>query len=442
MTSAFLQWCDANGIDTSKITITTDAATDDRTVHAACDIVPGDVVLAVPFERCVSTPGLKCGVTACPLDGDEGVDSSKQYFTPSERLAATLAKLRDDAERGQGEGEAYAPYVLGGLRDDIVDGPVFTWTNQEIAELQFPRAIGNCAKTKVRDGKVMKKLRETLPSESWVTKFPWALANARSRAIDLERGESFLAPGLDMFNHSHANANVKWESNAEGDAASVFLKATTRVSAGEELVVTYACEPAESFLLHMGFVGGMNPFDRVELWGSLAEAADWFAETFKSESGDVVLDKAAAREAAEELERQQRARERVAMVGLSSAGGATDDVSAELKLREMQNLMFGPSVGWKMDYDEALWMMFRHFTQALMPQEHADHIVMHAIKKRCEELLISMPTTIEEDEKIFSDENTPKRLKLAAEFRMYKKALLIRHLQSDAVKGGGGGASS
>ena len=60
----------------------------------------------------------------------------------------------------------------------------------------------------------MKKLRETLPSESWVTKFPWALANARSRAIDLERGESFLAPGLEMSISSKANANVNWESKA------------------------------------------------------------------------------------------------------------------------------------------------------------------------------------------------------------------------------------
>lgn len=82
------------------------------------------------------------------------------------------------------------PYV----RDDIVDGPVFTWTNQEIAELQFPRAIGNCAKTKVRDGKVMKKLRETLPSESWVTKFPWALDQFHHRLGGRRRARRARAP--------------------------------------------------------------------------------------------------------------------------------------------------------------------------------------------------------------------------------------------------------
>jgi len=428
MSSEFLQWCASKRINTSKISIQTCEKTQDRTVFAACDLLPGDVVLAVPFAALISTPGLRCGLSQCPLDVDGVVDVSKAHFTSSERLASTLAEAREVAEdsvaldaRG---------YVADCLRDDVHDGPVFTWSDDDVRELQFPRAIANVMKIKARDARVVDRVFDVARGASWTKRFRWALAVVRSRAVDLERDESFLAPGLDMFNHSHANANVKWEASDGGEREWIHLKATTRCAAGEELLVTYACAPSETFLLHMGFVGGFNPSDRCELWGTLAEAANWFTETFKSEEGEEVLDKIAAQEIAEELERQQRARERVAMVGLSS--GAHDDASAELKLREMQNLVFGPSVGWKMDYDEALWEMFRHFTRALMPTERADVIVRHAINKRCEEVLLSMPTTIEEDEMIFSNEQTPPRLKLAAEFRMYKKALLIRHLQSAA----------
>jgi histone-lysine N-methyltransferase SETD3 len=181
----------------------------------------------------------------------------------------------------------------------------------------------------------------------------------------------------------------------------------------------------------MGFVGAMNPYDRVELWSSLSHAADWFAETFRSESGEIVLDKAAGRAVADELEAQQRARERASIVGL--AGGAPANESAELKLREIQSTLMGPSVGWTTSYDEALWLMFRHFSQALMPDENPDHYVMHAIKKRCEEILLSMKTTIEEDEALFSAEDTPRRLRLAVEYRLYKKCILVRQLQGAEV---------
>ena len=176
----------------------------------------------------------------------------------------------------------------------------------------------------------------------------------------------------------------------------------------------------------------MKPYDRVELWTSLEAAADWLAETFKSERGEVVLDKAAGRQVAMELEAQQRARERASIVGLAGGADVVADESAEIRLREVQSTLMGPSVGWKTDYDEALLLMFRHFTKALMPDENADHIVLHAIKKRCEEMLMSMRTTIEEDEKLFSAEDTPPRLRLAVEFRLYKKCLLVKHLQESS----------
>ena len=58
---------------------------------------------------------------------------------------------------------------------------------------------------------------------------------------------------------------------------------------------------------------------------------------------------------------------------------------------------------------------------------------MHAIKKRCEEILLSMKTTIEEDEALFSAEDTPRRLRLAVEYRLYKKCILVRQLQGAEV---------
>lgn len=414
-------FADARGIIRTAVDIVLDDATSERSARARADgenILPGGVLLTVPFRACVGTSGLLCGYTRCPLD--DGVPgSSRALFTASDRLAATLAALATSED-----GEGWAGYA--DALPAVVDAPTTTWTRSEMAELEFVRAIGNCVKVKSRDETVERAIAEKYGGETgWVKKFAWARACVRSRAVDLERGESFLAPVMDMINHSHSNANVKWDSSDDGE--SVVLRALRTVAPGEELLTQYACEPSESFLLHMGFVGGMNPFDRVELWPSLASAADWFAETFRSDSGEVVLDKATAQEVANELEAQQRARERASIVGLSA--GTDVDESAELRLRDIQSTLMGPSVGWKTDYDEALWLMFRHFTQALMPDENADQIVLHAIKKRCEDLLMSMRTTIEEDEKLFSDPNTPARLRLAVEFRLYKKCLLVRHLQ-------------
>ena len=420
----FLAWCTSRGIDCSSIELVTDSQSGARAVHSAAHkskVSPGSEVLKVPFAACVSTPGLRCGFTQCPLD--EGiVDASKGTYAPSERLAATLAYMASS------RGEGWRAYSDALPRE--VDGPTYTWSHEEIAECQISRGIGNVAKTKAKDRAVMTGLIEKYgASTEWVEKFPWALRCVRSRAVDLERGESFLAPMLDMCNHSHGEANVRWEAAKSGDA--VVLIALTKIEPGEELKVRYACEPAESFLTNMGFVGGMNPFDRVELWGSLREASIWFTETFRSESGEIVMDKASAIGVADELDAQQRARERASVVGLSG-GASVDDFGMELKLREMQHTLMGPSVGWKMDYDEALWLMFRLFIQTLMPNEDADRVVARAIKKRCEELLLSFKTTIEEDEALFSALETPARLRTAVEYRLFKKCLLVKHLRVDA----------
>ena len=113
-----------------------------------------------------------------------------------------------------------------------VDSPVTGWTNEEIGEMQFARGIGNCAKVKARDAGTVKKLMETHGEESWAKHWTWALARAcASRAVDLERGESFLAPVLDMLNHSHGSANVKWDASEDGEA--VVLRALTTVAPGK-----------------------------------------------------------------------------------------------------------------------------------------------------------------------------------------------------------------
>lgn len=410
------------GIELNDVEIYEDERTNDRSVRVreGSTLKTNSVALRVPFSACVGTSGLRCGKNVCPLD-DGAVGSSREFYTASDRLAATLAATRAE----NGTHQAYCVALPG-----RVETPTTEWTKAEIGELGFVRAIANCAKTKSRDDEVERRLLEKYGAESWAKHFAWARACVRSRAVGLEHGESFLAPVLDMVNHSHTAANVKWDPSDDGDA--VVLRALRTIESGEELLTQYACEPAESFLLHMGFVGGMNPYDRVELWTSLEAAADWFAETFKSERGEVVLDKAAGRQVAMELEAQQRARERASIVGLAGGADVVADESAEIRLREVQSTLMGPSVGWKTDYDEALWLMFRHFTKALMPDENADHIVLHAIKKRCEEMLMSMRTTIEEDEKLFSAEDTPPRLRLAVEFRLYKKCLLVKHLQESS----------
>lgn len=53
---------------------------------------------------------------------------------------------------------------------------------------------------------------------------------------------------------------------------------------------------------------------------------------------------------------------------------------------------------------------------------------MYVIKKCCEEVLLLMKMIIEEDEKLFSVEDTSSRLRVAVEYRLFKKCLFVKYL--------------
>ena len=162
----------------------------------------------------------------------------------------------------------------------------------------------------------------------------------------------------------------------------------------------------------MGFLGGHNQWDSVELFKTLRHAAKWYSQTFKSEQGETVVDLQKAFAVADAFGKQT---------------GRADD---ELRL------------GWGGRVADVLVDMLVYFNKQIMPDEDPEKMAAHAVKVRCDELLTAMPTTPDADlewlEKMSKDGDATgdatekarmERKKLAVEYRLRKKGLLMHFIE-------------
>ena len=442
----FVQWCTARGCDLRKVDLrdsprdskdfvndageaigSADDAARGRGVYAVADIKAGERVLTVPYSACISQAGLGRGASAL-ADAKLPFENA----TPSECVAWNLLVARGgDASTNE---DTWKPYV--DALPAVVDSPTSgLWDRKEVAELQIGEAVFKAALTLGKDAKTARTIAASgaVPGEGadgigFAERWAWALSCVRSRAIELScdgRGgatETMLVPYVDMLNHAHVDPNVEWTAVAVPDDDEganrteqklvVALLARRDVRAGEELTICYAAESSlDGFCLFMGFLGGHNPHDSVELFKTTAHAAAWYADAFKSETGETVVDKAKA-------------------AAVAAAFAKRAGPGLELRL------------GWGGRVSDVLVDMLVYFNKQIMPDDDPQAMAAHAVRVRCSELVAALPTSAEEDlawleERSGRKENEAdreacrrdERRKLAVEYRLRKKALLQHFIE-------------
>jgi histone-lysine N-methyltransferase SETD3 len=385
-------------------------------------------VLTVPYSACISQAGLGKGAGSL-ADAKLPFENA----TPAECVAWHLLVARGgDASTNQ---DTWKPYV--DALPAAVDSPTSgLWDRKEVAELQIGEAVFKAALTLGKDAKNARTIAASgaLPGggdeRDFAERWAWALSCVRSRAIELSSDgqggatRAMLVPYVDMLNHKHVDPNVEWTTVAvpDDDASAsenktklvVALLAKKDVRAGEELTICYSAETSlDGFCLFMGFLGGHNPHDSVELFKTTAHAAAWYVDAFKSESGERVVDPAKA-----------------AAVAAAFANKAGPGV--ELRM------------GWGGRVADVLVDMLVYFNKQIMPDDDPQKMAAHAVRVRCSELIAALPTAAEEDLAWLEKQNARRegagddgeesrrrdeRRKLAVEYRLRKKALLQHFIE-------------
>ena len=405
-----------------------DDAARGRGVYAVVDIKAGERVLIVPYSACISQAGLGKGAGSL-ADAKLPFENA----TPAECVAWHLLVARGgDASTNR---DAWKPYV--DALPAAVDSPTSgLWDRKEVAELQIGEAVFKAALTLGKDAKTARTIAASgaLPgggdARDFAYRWQWSLSCVRSRAIELSSDgqggatRAMLVPYVDMLNHKHVDPNVEWTTVAvpDDDASAsenktklvVALLAKKDVRAGEELTICYSAETSlDGFCLFMGFLGGHNPHDSVELFKTTAHAAAWYGDAFKSESGERVVDPAKA-----------------AAVAAAFANKAGPGV--ELRM------------GWGGRVADVLVDMLVYFNKQIMPDDDPQKMAAHAVRVRCSELIAALPTAAEEDLAWLEKQNARRegagddgeesrrrdeRRKLAVEYRLRKKALLQHFIE-------------
>jgi hypothetical protein len=448
-------------------------------VDAPTMIKKGERILFVPFACCVGTQGLRVGT------GGDSLPPFEQA-TSSERLAAELLRQRDLKEKSE-----FYPYI--NALPKVIDSPTCgTWTTEEIKEMQFADAIGTCAKTLARDSVNVEmhfKKEETTATRScrnWTKKeWAWAMANARSRAVEIDAdigdvgnnegrmppSGAFVAPFIDMCNHTHVDPAAFWRpaysEKKKKEIEGMNLKTTSQheeapseqeqeknkpdgvelvarrdLEPGDEITVSYAVADSDTFLLFGGFVTeSRNPRDTVELWRTLPESATWLSEKLvdagSSEQNAMAIPLEYSKGVAYAIVEQRRQHILEAM-GQNKADVNKFDW-------DKSGLDESIRAGWNFARDEAHHAMFSFIVQNVMqPDNDNDQLYRQVLIGRITELLQSLPTSMEEDVQIMEqcvsilDDNNDNndnetrlkalRLKTVCRYRGQKKAILHQWL--------------
>ena len=305
-----------------------------------------------------------------------------------------------------------------------------------MAELQIGEAVFKAALTLGKDAKTARTIAASgaLPgggdARDFAYRWQWSLSCVRSRAIELSSDgqggatRAMLVPYVDMLNHKHVDPNVEWTTVAvpDDDASAsenktklvVALLAKKDVRAGEELTICYSAETSlDGFCLFMGFLGGHNPHDSVELFKTTAHAAAWYVDAFKGESGERVVDR--------RKRRRWRRRSRTKPARGWSSGWAGAGASRTC---------------WWTCWCTSTSRSCRTTTRRKWPRTPCG--------VRCSELIAALPTAAEEDLAWLEKQNARRegagddgeesrrrdeRRKLAVEYRLRKKALLQHFIE-------------
>jgi len=298
------------------------------------------------------------------------------------------------------------------LPKDNASPVLFEFTEQEVNELQD--------KDTMREARLMREMFETEAEEtisdsnglSWgFEELSWASSMMQSRSFVTD-GEHWTFPLIDLCNHDfEPNAQVKSirspdtcqgldaleeiaaaEGIDPGPDRFALIAGEDGIRAGEEILISYGNWPNDVFLLFFGFVPPHNPHDAVVLFNSAEELVEWVVEKRCNGQNNAQYVKQTA-QALEDTLGDDLDRIVVLQDGI--------DARVPAAVEEMSKLMN--------DEINALALVF----------------------KRCEWLLQTYTTSLEEDEDLLHTVDLSSNKQLAVRYRLNKKRLLqsaIRNL--------------
>lgn len=282
---------------------------------------------------------------------------------------------------------------------------LFAFTEGEVMELQDEDTVQEAQSMReIFEDKAAEVIRMSNRTEWGVEELSWAASMMQSRCF-ITDGEHWTFPLIDMCNHDF-QPNAQVESIRSPDAcqgldaleevASIdrlglaadrfaLVAGDRGVYAGEEILISYGNWPNDVFLLFFGFIPDDNPHDAVVLFNGAEEVVRWVVGEGRNYNGNAQFVK-------------DTARMLVAEVG--------DDLQRIVVLRDGVDARI-PAVATKMS--------------KLM---NYDINVMALVSDRCEWLLQTYMTTLEEDEDLLRCAELSSNEQLAVRYRLGKKKLL------------------
>jgi hypothetical protein len=212
---------------------------------ATRDIAPGEVVVSVPLEACLS------------VNTGPGADA---------RLAQLLL-------------DAVDKHPLWRLYNDTVlprrAGSAALWEPEQLEELQWPSAVDDAMASRLE----FRALAARMGGPHSVEARLWALSIVHSRSFATPTGLRVLAPLCDLVNNEQLPAALVASGTDEVSPWGVHggrfeLRATMACAAGAELLMFYGHETSSELLISYGFVPDDNAANYLCLYADVEELCD------------------------------------------------------------------------------------------------------------------------------------------------------------------------
>ena len=219
-----------------------------RGLVATCAIAPGDVVVSVPLEACLTVPA-----------GGPGADA---------RLAGLLLDAVEDGK-----------HPLWRLYSDTVlprhTGAAALWEPEALEELQWAPTVDDAMAARLE----FRALAARMGGLHSMHAKLWALSIVHSRSFATPTGLRVLAQLCDLVNNEQLPAALVASGANDGSPWNVHdgrfeLAATIACAAGEELLMFYGHETSSALLISYGFVPELNAADYLCLYADVEELCD------------------------------------------------------------------------------------------------------------------------------------------------------------------------
>jgi len=378
-----------------------------RGLRATRDVVPGEMVAAIPLALCIHS--------------QTAADWPHAGATPTARLAARLLQ-----EEALGATSHIAPW-LAVLPRDMSELGLFSAPAAALAEHTqgYTPVLQMRAMAEAADALAALPTLAAVGGAASADALAWSNVMVRTRAFELGRTATdpcilAFVPWLDMMNHAQEDPHLEWAWNAASGRMEVV--AARAIKAGEEATVSYGRRDHDGFLLWGGFVSPEeNPADAVEVFSSLADAASWWSVSGvgaglagrdqSSVSGAEAAAVAAAVDAAARAE----------AAAAVEQGGERDPLRTAVCL----------GAGWQVDERLVDLLEAMAIREEGLGQQLAERAAVAAVRLRAAQVLSRWPTTVEEDEALLQAGGMSHHKALCVQFRAAKKRLLLTYLEGD-----------